>query len=85
MIWILPATGIAGCSLLATPADDPVLIRLEELDRRLQAIERVMDNQSLVQLTQQADTLERRADDPQGLVETLEHHATSKAEPQRQL
>lgn len=70
---------------MATPADDPVLLKLEALDRRLQAIERVMDNQSLVQLTQQLDTLDRRTDELQGLVEMLEHDATSTAERQRQL
>ncbi|MDA1063209.1 MAG: tol-pal system protein YbgF [Proteobacteria bacterium] len=85
LFWVLPAICIAGCSLLTTPADDPVLLKLDELDRRLQAIERVMENQSLVQLTQQVDTLERRTDELHGLTETLEHDATGTADRQRQL
>jgi len=76
---------LAGCSLMTTPADDPVLLKLDELDRRLQAIERVMENQSLVQLTQQVETLERRSDELQGMSETLHHEASGTAERQRQL
>ena len=62
-----------------------MLIRLDELDRRLQAIERVIENQSLAQLTQQVETLQRRSDELQGVTETLEHDATGTAERQRQL
>lgn len=86
LLCLLPAISIAGCSLLATqPAEDPVLIKLTELDRRLQAIERVMENQSLVQLARQVDMLERRTDELHGLNETLHHNSTDTAERQRQL
>ena len=71
--------------MLTPPSEDPVLIKLEELDQRLQAIERVMENQSLVQLTQQVDALERRSDALQGRAETLEHDADGTADRQRQL
>ncbi|MDH4126799.1 MAG: tol-pal system protein YbgF [Gammaproteobacteria bacterium] len=81
----MPAILIAGCSLMTTPEDDPVLLQLEELDRRLQAVERVMENQSLVQLAQQVDMLERRTDALQGVAETLSHEATGTAERQRLL
>jgi tol-pal system protein YbgF len=70
---------------MTAPADDPVLLQLDELDQRLQAIERVLENQSLVQLTQQVDTLERRTDELHGMTETLDHEATGTAERQRQL
>ena len=85
LLMLLPVISVAGCSLLTPPAEDPVLIKLDELDRRLQAIERVMENQSLVQLTQQVDALERRSDALQGQNETLAHDATGTAERQRQL
>ena len=52
--------------MLTPPAEDPVLIKLEELDQRLQAIERVMENQSLVQLTQQVDAAGAPRDELQG-------------------
>ena len=85
LLLVLPAISLTGCSVLTPPAEDPVLIKLEELDQRLQAIERVIQNQSLVQLTQQVDGLERRADVLQGRTETLEHDAGGTAERQRQL
>ena len=85
LLLVLPAISLTGCSVLTPPAEDPVLIKLEELDLRLQAIERVIQNQSLVQLTQQVDGLERRADVLQGRTETLEHDAGGTAERQRQL
>lgn len=71
--------------MLTPPSEDPVLIKLGELDQRLQAIERVMENQSLVQLTQQVDALERRTDALQGSSETLVYNADTTAERQRQL
>jgi len=73
-----------GCTLVP-PAEDPVLIKLTELEQRLQSIERVVQNQSLVNLTQQVATAERRGDEMQGRVEELEHSAESTAERQRQL
>ena len=85
-LLVLPAIIIlAGCSILTSPAEDPVLIKLDELDQRMQAIERVMQNQSLVQLTQEVAALERRTDALQGNNETLQHDATTTADRQRQL
>lgn len=85
LLLLVPAAFVAGCSVFVPPGEDPVLIKLEEFDQRLQAIERVMENQSLVRLTQQVVALERRADALQGSSETLQYNAESTAERQRQL
>ncbi len=61
------------------------MIRLAELERRLEAIERIVDNQGLVQLSQQVDALERRTDQLQGQAETLQHDSEGTADRQRQL
>jgi tol-pal system protein YbgF len=82
---LVAAVALGGCTLMEPAADDPVLVKLEELDRRLQAIERVVQNQSLVNLTQQVSTIERRNDEVQGRIETLEYQSESTAERQRQL
>lgn len=82
---VLPAIIIVGCSALTPPEEDPVAIKLDELDQRMQAIERVMENQSLVQLTQQVAALERRTDTLLGSSETLQYEATTTADRQRQL
>ena len=76
---------IAGCTALTPPSEDPVLIKLEELDRRLQAIERVVQNQSLVNMTQQLSALERRVDQLQGSNEEIEYNASTTDERQREL
>ena len=74
----------AGCAM--TPrADDPVMIKLNELDRRLGAIERILASGSLVDLTIQADELQRQASDLQGRTESLEHEAEGSSERQREL
>jgi len=74
----------SGCAV-TPPDEDPVLIKLTELERRLQNIERVVQNQSLVNLTQQVSSVERRGDEMQGRVEELEHSSESALERQRQL
>ena len=77
---------LGGCELLQPPqGEDPVVARLNDLDRRLAAIERVVQNQSLVNLTQQLAALERRSDEIQGRIEELEHHSGTTAERQRDL
>ncbi len=76
---------LAGCSILTPPSEDPVLLRLEEIDRRLSAIERVVQNQSLVDLTQQVAELERRTAELSGAAETLEYNASTTADRQREL
>ena len=84
LLIVVPALVFGGCTL-TPPAEDPVLIKLTELERRLQNIERVVENQSLVKLTQQVAAAERRGDELQGRVEELEHGTESSGERQRQL
>jgi len=85
VLVLAPVMLMAGCSLMTPPSEDPVLIKLTELEERLAAIERVIQNQSLVNLTQQVSALERRADELQGATETLNHDATSTSDRQRAL
>ena len=84
LLIVVPALVFGGCAL-TPPSEDPVLIKLTELERRLQNIERVVQNQSLVKLTQQVAAAERRGDELQGRVEELEHGTESSGERQRQL
>lgn len=76
---------LGGCELLQPPGEDPVLAKLTELERRMEAIERVVQNQSLVNLTQQVGALERHDAEVQGRVEELEHSSETTADRQRQL
>ncbi|MEO1204170.1 MAG: tol-pal system protein YbgF [Pseudomonadota bacterium] len=79
------AVSLAGCTALMDPAEDPVMIKLEQIEQRLQAVERVVQNQSLVELSQQVTALERRADEIQGRTEELDYGSTRTAERQREL
>ncbi len=75
---------LSGCALMP-PSEDPVLIKLTELERRLETIERVVQNQSLANLTQKVSAIERSGDEMQGRVEELEHKSANTSERQRQL
>src|SRR5579863_4472084 len=62
----------AGCA--STPPDqDPVQIRLNDLDSRVSKVERVMSNQSLLQMAQQVATLQAEVRDLRGQVEDLQN------------
>lgn len=84
-VLLIASLGLLGGCELLQPVDDPVPSKLDELERRMQAIERVVQNQSLVNLTQQVGTLERRNDELQGRLDTLEHGSETTADRQRQL
>jgi tol-pal system protein YbgF len=62
----------AGCA--SVPADqDPVQIRMNDLDARVSKVERVVSNQSLVQLATEVDTLQAEVRDLRGQVEDLQN------------
>ncbi|HEY6516032.1 MAG TPA: tol-pal system protein YbgF [Steroidobacteraceae bacterium] len=62
----------AGCASVP-PDQDPVQIRLNDLDSRVSKVERVVSNQSLVQLATQVDTLQGEVRDLRGQVEELQN------------
>ena len=85
--WVLvvPALALGGCQLLQPSGEDPVLVKLNELERRMEAIERVVRNQGLAGMTQQVSALERQGDEIRGQLEEIEYNTTTTAERQRQL
>jgi tol-pal system protein YbgF len=62
----------AGCASVP-PDQDPVQIRMNDLDARISKVERVVSNQSLVQLATQVDTLQGEVRDLRGQVEELQN------------
>lgn len=83
--WPLLALALlAGCSL--TPAEpDPVQVKLDDVDRRVGQVERVVNNQSLVELTQRVDTLQNELRQLRGQVEELENSNSALRKQQRDL
>lgn len=75
---------VAGCSTL-TPADDPVYLRVTDLDARLIRIERLFENESLIQLATQVDQLRAETQSLRGEIETLRFETAGAAERQRDL
>lgn len=62
-----------GCAV--SPEEDPVYIRLNDLDARVQRIERVLTNQSLLQLAQRIDALQSEVRSLRGEVELLQNQS----------
>ena len=70
---VLASLGIVGCAV--SPEEDPVQIRLKDLDSRVQRIERVLTNQSLLELAQRIDTLQADLRTIRGEVELLQNQS----------
>ena len=73
---------LAGCAT-TPPAEDPVLIKLTEIEDRLDRVERVTANDSLVQLASQMDEIQREMRELRGEVETLRFEDQAAADRQR--
>ncbi len=71
------ATMVAGALTLSAcavaPEEDPVQIRLKDLDTRVQRIERVLTNQSLLELAQRIEALQADVRTLRGEVELLQN------------
>jgi tol-pal system protein YbgF len=71
--WVLAlgALALGGCAV--SPEEDPVQIRMNDIDSRLQRIERVLTNQSLLDLAQRIDSLQADVRTIRGEVEMLQN------------
>jgi tol-pal system protein YbgF len=63
---------LAGCSLTRS-GPDPVQVKLDDIDARLTKIERVMSNQSLLQMAQTQDALQTDVRTLRGRVDELQN------------
>lgn len=75
---------LAGCTTTPT-AQDPVMLRLTDLEARLIRIERVIENQSLIELASQIDQLQAQSQELRGQIETLRFESENAGNRQRQL
>jgi len=76
--------GLAGCTTLP-PAQDPVFLKLTDLEARLIRIERVFENESLLQLASEIDQLESETQILLGEVETMRFEAQNANDRQNNL
>ena len=70
---LLTSVTLLGCAV--APEDDPVQIRMNDIDSRLQRIERVMTNQSLLEMAQRIDALQAQLRAMRGDVELLQNQS----------
>ncbi len=81
---LLASGGLVGC--VTTPAeDDPLQVRLDDMDRRLGKVERVAGGQTLLEMSQRIDALQAEARKLRGQVEVLENGNEALRKQQRDL
>jgi tol-pal system protein YbgF len=74
---------LAACA--TTPEEDPVQVKLNDLDTRTTRIERVVANNSLVDLAQRMDALQAQMRTLQGKIDVLENENEALRKQQRDL
>jgi tol-pal system protein YbgF len=79
----LAAFGAAGC--VTTPEEDPMQRRVDDLDERVGRIDRIVSNQSLVQLAQRVDALQNEVRSQSGRIEELQNANEALRRQQRDL
>ncbi|MEO6078719.1 MAG: tol-pal system protein YbgF [Steroidobacteraceae bacterium] len=83
-LTVLAAASIlAGCAV--TPKEDPVQLRLDDLDSRVGRIDRIVSNQSLIQMAQRLDTLQDEIRSLRGRIEELQNENVKLRKEQRDL
>lgn len=75
---------LSAC-MTTPPQEDPVLLKLADLERRLVAMERVVQNDSLVNLVASVDSMQQDLNTLRGQVEELSFASDSAAKRQREL
>jgi tol-pal system protein YbgF len=87
----LRGSALVLCSLLATgcattpPEEDPTVQKLTELEGRLLRIERVLTNQSLLELSQRLEAAQNETRTLRGQLEELQHAHARSQEQQREM
>jgi tol-pal system protein YbgF len=80
----LATLALAGCES-TPPQPDPTVVRLNDVDARLGRVERVVNNQSLLQLSERIDALEGQLRQLRGELEELQNSNDMLRKQQRDL
>jgi len=83
-ILLATLAGLGACSSL-TPVNDPVYLRITDIEARLIRIERVLENESLIALAGDISSLRTEVQQLLGQVEELRYEQDNQAERQRNL
>src|SRR5512143_747265 len=74
----------SGCAT-TRPEDDPVQVKLNDVDARVTRVERIISNQSLVELAQHIDSLQADVRQLRGRIEELEYKQEAMRKQQKDL
>jgi tol-pal system protein YbgF len=84
-LWIPIGLALVAGGHVSSAAENPVTLKLTDLEARVLRIERVVENQSLVQLAGQLDQLQAETKSLRGEIEKLRYDTESAAARQREL
>jgi len=76
---------VLGACVTTPPEQDPVVQKLSELDGRLLRLERILSNQSLLDLSQRLEAAQAEARALRGQIEELQFRSQGAGEQQREL
>lgn len=76
---------LGGCVMGNVRPDDPVAIKLNKLESQVDHIQRVTENQSLLQMADRMDQLEQQVRELRGQLEELKHEVDGTQQRQREL
>lgn len=83
---LLPVmASLAGCPIGNVREEDPYAVRVRELEKQVQKMDRVLENQSLLQLLAEIEKLQNEVRELRGGVETLRYDVDGIRERQRDL
>jgi len=76
---------LAGCSLMVPPEEDPLYLKMTEMDNRLDRVERLTDNEGLTNLLVKLEALQKDVQQLRNDVETLQYDVEQSSGRQRDL
>lgn len=78
-------TLVTGCAMMVPPEEDPMYIRMNQIDDRLTKLERIIDNEGLMNMLSQLEALQQEAQELRNAVETLQYDVEQGNTRQRDL
>ena len=81
-VWL---TLLAGCALMTPPEEDPVYLKMTEIDNRLVHVERLIDNEGLMTLLTRLEATQRDVQELRNDIETLQYDVEQSSGRQREL
>lgn len=81
----IPLLLLAGCGTLGGSKEDPVQLRMDEMDARIERIDRVVSSQSLIQMASRIDSQQSEIRALRGRLEELQNENAQLRKEQRDL